>query len=369
VRAIPGVAQTFTVRLDADTNAPPQTLHLTLNVAGNNSGTAALDVDLTDPPSLSDYASVMSGSTASSKTPMGIHFEAAAAMTHTAAQLAPLADPKVEPSIPASTTGLKLTAFPVHVYPHGIPTLADVNQRAIGVDGDAVLGSMAYSAPDFVMGLITDNGNGTFSVAMFDPNGNPITVMVDSSFMANSSGLLQAVAGEDGSATWATVLEKAAMKYNDVFKIVSDFGGIGSEYLTPMFTGSGASYAFAPGTLSPTDLKHVVSVALSTGQFITGGFNVVQALGVDNTVALFGYTVLVPSNAQAMVSMRNPWGFSPTVSGGDDLDADGVLSPPETSAWANTIDLRVISPGAAGVWVNTSPFVWTAPTNASASRP
>ena len=48
-----------------------------------------------------------------------------------------------------------------------------------------------------------------------------------------------------------------------------------------------------------------------------------------------------------MISMRNPWGASPTTSGTYDTSADGVLHLPPTATWAKTIDLRIIDPGKA----------------------
>ena len=48
-----------------------------------------------------------------------------------------------------------------------------------------------------------------------------------------------------------------------------------------MFTGTGGSIAFSPGSLTPAQFMQVVMVSLAAGKFITGGFNEVLALGQD----------------------------------------------------------------------------------------
>ena len=71
------------------------------------------------------------------------------------------------------------------------------------------------------------------------------------------------------------------------------------------------------------------------------------------------YACFYPANAATMISMRNPWGVNPTTSGGYDSSTDGVLDIPSTDAWAKTIDLRIIDPGAAGTAGRITPYVPT----------
>ncbi len=306
---------------------------------------------------IDDLAPRKSSSTASSVTPMGTKFEQVSQQVITAANRAYLSDPAQSPPIPTSTQGLHLAQFPVNLFPHGSPSSADANQHAIG---DcllvAALASMAYVAPEFLASLITDRHDGTFTVAMRDPKGNPITVAVNSTFLADSGNALAAVAGKGSVADWATVLEKAVMKYIAVFKIVSDIGGIGSEHVLPMLTGQGASFAFDRGVLKPAQVTRAVKYLLAHGQFITGGFGVEKKLGAIKTLTGHGYTVLVPATGPSMTSMRNAWGMSPTDTGYD-ASADGVIDLPSTTDWAATLDLRVIAPGAAGAWGVREPYV------------
>ncbi len=296
---------------------------------------------------------------------MGVHFETPARHVVTSAEHSFLTDPTQEPAIPGSVSGQAWTNFAVTLYPapDGMPEPADVNQHAIGnCDGDAVLAHMAYMNPNFVMRLITDNGDGTFAVDMFDPMGNPITVGVDSQFFADSSGNIGQVSCKMGVACWSTVLEKAYIKYNQVYGVVSDIGGIGSEFTTPMFTGAGDSFAFNAGSLSAADITRAVKAFLAAGKLVTCGFNM-DAVTLPSggtpaggqTVTLHGYSGLVPPDGM-MMAARNPWGEDPTASGMD-TSTDGVMTIPSDPTWAGMMDLRIIEPGAACGPGQTTPYV------------
>ena len=123
------------------------------------------------------------------------------------------------------------------LYPFGDPVPADVNQHGIGVcSALAVFASMAYLFPDFIKSIIQDNGNGTFTVDMFDPQGQPVEVTVQSTFLGDNNGI-GAASGKKGEATWASILEKAIMKWNYIYQVNPDISGIGSEHVAPLFTG------------------------------------------------------------------------------------------------------------------------------------
>ncbi len=78
-----------------------------------------------------------------------------------------------------------------------------------------------------------------------------------------------------------------------------------------------------------------------------GGFNTVMPVETLKTVTLHAYAILLPGAPGAMVSVRNPWGASPRVSGGYDGSRDGVLDIPALSTWSLAMDLRIIDAGAA----------------------
>lgn len=125
------------------------------------------------------------------------------------------------------------------------PLPADANQHGIGnCSLVAALASMAYIYPDFIKSLIQDNGDKTYTVSMFDPQGKPIKVCVSSKFLAGQSEEMFCCTGKDNKATWATVLEKAIMKWNYIFNVNKNTGGIGSEHVPPVVYGRWLQFRF-----------------------------------------------------------------------------------------------------------------------------
>ena len=150
------------------------------------------------------------GKTKSTLTPMGKNFENRHATTDD--DRAWLADPTKEPDMVADLT--RWVAKTVKLYPYTDPVPADVNQHAIGdCCAMAVFASMAYLYPDFIKSIITDNGNRTFTVKMYDPQGMPIDVCVSNKILCDANGNIGQVTGKNNAVTWATIMEKALMKW------------------------------------------------------------------------------------------------------------------------------------------------------------
>jgi hypothetical protein len=295
---------------------------------------------------------------------MGTHYETPAQHTVTSAEKALLSDATQQPNTVFSGAEWKKMTVTLYPSPNGKPEPADINQHDIGnCDGDSALASLAYQNPSFIQTLITDNKDGTYAVKMFDPMGKPMTVNVDDQFMMESGGTnLGQVSCKNNTACWSTVLEKAYIKYNQVYGVVSDVNGIGSEHTTPMFTGIGDSFAFNAGALAPADITRAVKAFLAAGKFITTGFNVdgvvLPAGGTPagaQSVTAHGYAGLVPASGAFMISARNPWGLVPDPN--YDGSTDGVMNIPPDATWANMMDFRIIEPGAACGAGQTAPYV------------
>jgi hypothetical protein len=361
----------------ADAGAPDEGAPDDAGSAGKGGGTpkagppadaATADADAPEAGPVSNCASTSSisallsqygtDSTVSTITPMGKRFEnAAQAGPLSAANAAFLTTPSSNPPVAQATsaTGLEWSTVTIDLYPSGKPSPEDITQHALGdCDGDSAMASMAYVNPALVQSIITDHHDGTYDIAMFDPMGKPIRVAVDAQVLVDTgnTGSVGQVSARDGTADWATLLEKAVMKYDYAYGTVGPIDGIGSEALAPMFTGTGGSIAFPPGSLTPAQLQQVVTVSLAAGKFITGGFNQVLPIGQDETVTGNGYAVMVPSDpTTGMADMRSPWGLSPWASSsasGYDTSADGLLRVPLSTTptdWANVVDLRIIDPG------------------------
>lgn len=305
--------------------------------------------------------------THSTTTPMGKPFEALASRTATREELASLADAARTLPVPPSVARLHYEALPVDLYPGGSPSPDDVQQHAIGdCSALAVMAELAYLAPRFVESLIVDHGDGTYGVRMFDPTGRRLTVNVDSRFLTSSHGEIGAVSSRSGRADWATVLEKAIVKYLTVFPVRDEIGGIGSATTAALFTGDGDSRLFPAGTLDAAQMARLVRTSLGRGDLVTGGFRAVVPFGDVSTRTAHSYSVLVPGAEGSMLAMRNPWGANPLRAGGKDRSRDGVLDMPETSAWADQVNLRIIASGAAGTEGRRSPYV---PPTGSAAAP
>lgn len=315
-------------------------------------------------PTAVDLLSKSSSYTTSSTCPLGTKYVNASKIVLTDEQKSFLSDPNQNV---ASVDGFSIyNQVTVKLYPSsdGEPSPADARQHSIGdCDGVAALVGLAYVHPEFVKSIIQDNNDGTFDIAMFAPDGSNLSVGVNSQFLVTSAGgkSLRGAGGTNDAVTWASVLEKAVMKYNSVYKIVNNgtgLGGIGSEHTLPMFTGDGESYAFSRGILNPNDLYREIRYALANGMIVTGGFGIASYVDGYKSVTGHAYTVLSPEDANTMISMRNPWGFASTdPNGGKTQGAqDGVLNIVFDPNWSGTIDLRVISGGIAGRNGTVTPY-------------
>ncbi|RYZ55600.1 MAG: hypothetical protein EOP07_13935, partial [Proteobacteria bacterium] len=312
-----------------------------------------------------DLMAKSSGRTKSSKTKMGTWFDKAVNVTISDADKKFLADATQNVPVPDNKKSeWSYKKFTAKLYPSaGLPHPADGAQASLGdCNMLAFLNSFAYQHPSFLKSIIKDRGNGTYDIAMFDPKAQAITVSVDSNFIADKSGNLIVARGANNTAVWLTVMEKAIMKYNQVYKIWDGDGpakveGFGSEAGAPMLTGEGDSYSFDRGALAKSsDLTRVVKEALKAGKLITGGFGQEMTMNGLKSVTGHAYTVMVPPNDSTMIAMRNPWGFSPKSDGGGDSSHDGILDIAFNDAWFKTIDLRVMEPGIAGGSGNTGPY-------------
>lgn len=301
-----------------------------------------------DPPAhqeTSDINTILTyayGFTKSSSNPMGQHYDGRQAATDSDKQW--LMDASNEPSTVAGLS--RWIEKDVTLYPFSEPVPADINQHAIGdCSAMAVFASLAYLYPDFIKSIITDNGNKTYTVKMYDPQGIPITVCVSNKILCDANGTIGQATGKNNAITWATILEKAFMKWESRFH-VDGVEGIGTEFLAPLFTGDGESYAFAPNTLHTSEHKTYIEWALNQGMITIGGFTVGGLkCGELETVTAHAFTYMLANSSDAIFAMRNPWGIT---------SLDGVLQIPNDRTIVQTIDVRAVKPGAAAPYLRKS---------------
>lgn len=311
---------------------------------------------------IDDILAIRTGITDSYITPMGQHFEGAHQTTE--ADKAWLLDPENEPDYLYANENINAPTLTqwrsatVKLYPFGSPEPADVNQHAIGdCSFCAVMASMAYLYPDYIKEIIKDNGNGTYTVRLFDPAGKPVEVCVKSTFLCDGNGTLAQVTGKNNVPTWSTVLEKAVMKYHTLYKVDS-LWGIGSQNVAPVLTGDGGSFGYYPNQLWNSELKMLADWSVDEGMIGVGGFTTPNLkCGSLYTVTAHAFTIMKTNHADEgyLFSMRNPWGIE---------SVDGVLDIPNTRMVCSTIDFRLINAGAAKPYLKTDrgayvPPVWT----------
>ena len=114
---------------------------------------------------------------------------------------------------------------------------------------------MAYMYPDFIQSIIRDNGDKTYIVKMYEPMCEQIGVGVTNKFYSNEQGVDFGICGKNEALTWATVLEKALMKYRYIYWGSAGMGGIPQQETNPAFTGKGDEvYCWGPGKLTNEEM-------------------------------------------------------------------------------------------------------------------
>ena len=355
------------VRNEYTVSITPTYKYYRLNITANNGGskTAIAEIFYFDgtAQTIDDLMSYAHGFTHSDITPMGKYYENRHRTTESDREW--LLDPDNEPTTTIEAEGYTWQTCDVRLYPFGTPVPADVNQRAIGdCCFCASLASFAYIYPDFVKSIIKDNGDDTYTVSMYDPQGEKIKVCLSNKFLLNSDGYIGQMTGKDDSyVCWTAVLEKALLKWNSIYHCNDCIDGIGTEHGIPPFVGNGDSYAFDYSVLDYDQMERVVTVLLNNGWFVIGGFhlsNIVIGDGPHKSVTGHAFTFLFVNSVNATYGMRNPWGHSNGTE--HSHPADGVAPIPRDGRTQPLIDLRVCNPGAAAEYKQKFLLPYTPPT-------
>ena len=201
--------------------------------------------------------------TYSSRTPMGRHF-----------QLCKQAKPEERLWLESTKEvfddeGAQIKAYDISLFPNGKPVLADIQKEGmIQVNALGVLKDMACMYPGFIKSVIRQEAPDSFRIDMFDPDGNPIRVCVSNRFPQIDKQIFST--GENGTYNWLSILEKAIMKWLNVYNNQMPIASYCAEWITPMFTGDGRSFCIQPGRLTGKELAKVVNTCRQNGMMVNG---------------------------------------------------------------------------------------------------
>ena len=283
---------------------------------------------------------------------MGKKFES---LTTTPEKLVCLADPDWEPTSmnyreETPKAYLQPKTVPSLFPTDGMPSPKDVNQGKLPDCGAlAMLGDLAYECPGFIKDMIKDNGDGTYTVKMYLPDGTRTDVGIKATFLANETQIIQCT-GKNNKPCWSTIVEKALFKYNQVFDNFNPIGGTGPVPIVAMLTGRGECVDYKPKkvkSMSADEMREIVDVMLHNHRFLMVMFQ--QAVttaentefGNVNTVTGHAYSVMYPSIPGAILAVRNPWGFNDNVAHNP---GEGVMNIIDDEV-KPLIELRVMFPG------------------------
>jgi hypothetical protein len=255
-----------------------------------------------------------------------------------------LIDPSGEPNYTVDNHGHTGTLTPTNIdlFPNGDPSPYDVIQHGIGdCYFDAVLASIAAEDPDYIKNMIHDNGDGTYTVHLFDPNGTPVDVTVDNKLPTDANGNLLGLSGPNNEANWASIVEKAFAEYNDVYHVTGEPGHSGYDALN-----DGGSALTAVRVLTGHNTTNLANSSYTTPQQqnafaqqlqqdIENG-KIVTATSVNervlpdgaHTIANHLYSVVgvhQDANGNWYVDVRNPEAYTPYIDGSGSTTDDGVL--------------------------------------------
>ena len=233
-----------------------------------------------------------------------------------------LADPK-----PATDDRgkVKNTRQPGQVLKGGISPL-DVQQGALGdCYFCAGLASVAQAKPDVLKNGITDRGDGTYDVRLYDDQGQPKTVTVDDELYRKGNGGPRYARGTDPRELWPALYEKAYAQLHGGYQ---DIWGGRAGLAMQTLTGK-PSDRVANAGLTPDALWTRVNDAVAQQRPIAAAtFGNEKKYQNNGLVGGHAYSILGTQEVDKnrYVVLRNPWAATEYSDGYQtdvDFDRDG----------------------------------------------
>ncbi|MDX2241159.1 MAG: C2 family cysteine protease [Leptolyngbyaceae cyanobacterium bins.302] len=217
---------------------------------------------------------------------------------------------------PVAAAGTTYRQVSGQLFQGGI-SVNDVNQGSLGdCYFIASLGAFANDRPSVIQNMFIDNGDGTFTVRFFKPDGSADYVTVDRFLPVNTSTNRLNYAGRDyeglwndaNNELWVALAEKAYAQVNQSGYIdrgnVNTYAALESGWMAPVMqqiTGVASSDRWIT-SMTSTELINLVNAATTpiTAGFVSGG-----GFGVVNSHA---YTITSYNSATGRFHLHNPWG-------------------------------------------------------------
>jgi len=212
----------------------------------------------------------------------------------------------------------------------------DVQQGSIGnCYVPAAMAAMAQACPDAIASMFRDNGDGTYTVRLYDTSWVPVPkqvlVTVDGELYARGSspmyGKSIGTSGAEQMELWFPLFEKAYAVFRGGYDVVGQ-GGAGGKVMSHVL-GSYDDYTDVPSSTADVVWQKLFG-AVSAGHPTTAG---THGQGESHRYMNSGlyanhaYSVLGAreEGGQRFVTLRNPWGSSEA---GNDGKNDGIFELP-----------------------------------------
>ena len=191
-------------------------------------------------------------------------------------------------------------------------SIDDVQQgQAANCYAVASIAGVAHGNPRLLRNAVTDNGNGTYNVRLFDRNGRAQNITVDGDLYRNADGTPTYARGANRREIWPAIVEKAYAQMNGGYNAIGN-GGNAADAMRAL-TGRGVTSRTNSRT-SADRLYRDIQTATANGRPVVADTHGREKSGKYTTNGLsawHSYTVTGVStddSGQRWVNLRNPWG-------------------------------------------------------------
>ncbi|MBX5484312.1 MAG: hypothetical protein IRZ16_21025 [Myxococcaceae bacterium] len=207
--------------------------------------------------------------------------------------------------------------------------------------------AVAHTHPEVIENAIRDNGDGTFTVKLYEQSdyGAPkqVEITVDGD-LPTAQGATKPKYAKDAQAgeLWVPILEKAFAQWKGNYDAIGN-GGSPGEVMSALLGTRGTYFGLREG-MDGDALYRQLKAGLDSGKAVVAATHGEEQEALYSGTGLYAwhaYTVLGVSeeNGVKKVTLRNPWGYSEPGGNGPD---DGIFQ----------LTLAEFAKYYAGVWMN-----------------